>query len=110
MVKRRVSQEFRKKALRIFFSDFLLEFILLSRQKAGTLNYGRYGHGATFDGEKFLIIGGIKDSGGAVKNEVCTLEGLTITCVEQSTALVVYSDYPELFLVPDDFGKDINKC
>ena len=74
------------------------------------LKYGRWDHGAIFDGEKFLIIGGIKDGAGAVKNEVSTLEGSIMTCVEQSTALEYYTLYPELFLVADDFDKDLNKC
>ena len=103
-------KNFEKKALRSPFLDFLLEFILFSHQKAGTLNYGRYGHGAIFDGEKFLIIGGIKDVAGAIKNEVCTLEGSTMTCFEQRTALEGYFYYPELFLVADDFGKEVKKC
>ena len=74
---------------------------------------GRYGHGVIFDGEKFLVIGGYKRDGprgGAVKNEVCTLEGLPMTCVEQSPALDRYVYYPELFLVAEDFGKDKSKC
>ena len=74
------------------------------------MKHGRRGHGAIFDGEKFLIIGGEKSDGRAVKNEVCTLEGSTMTCTEQSTALDNYEFYPELFLVADDFGKDSNKC
>ena len=82
---------------------------MLTRQKAGTLNYGRKNSGAIFDGEKFLTIGGWRGDGGAVKNEVCTLVGTTMTCVEQSNALENYSD-PGLFLVPDNFGKDVSKC
>ena len=74
---------------------------MFTRQKAGTLNYGRFSHGAIFDGEIFFIIGGWVDGGGAVKNEVCTLEDSTMTCVEQSTALEEY--LPELFLVAHDF-------
>ena len=78
--------------------------------KVGVLEYGRHGHGAIFDGEKFLIIGGEKNDGGPIKNEVCTLKELTMTCVEQATALDQYSYYPELFLVPEMFGKDVEKC
>ena len=82
---------------------------MLTREKAGTLNYGRFEHGVIFDGAKFLIVGGYADTNGAAKNEVCTLEGSTMTCVEQSTALLHYGD-PALFLVAEDFGKDANKC
>ena len=71
---------------------------------------GRYGHGAIFDGEKFFIVGGMKSNDLEVKNEVCSLEGSTMTCVEQSTPLDFYFGYPELFLVANDFEKDINKC
>ena len=71
---------------------------------------GRHGHGAIFDGEKFLVIGGEKSGSGPVKNEVCTLEGSTMTCVEQSTALENYGVYPELFLVSENFGKGVNSC
>ena len=82
-----------------------------NRQKVGFLKHGRSGPGAIFDGEKFLIIGGkINTDYDPVENEVCTLEGSTMTCVEQSTALKDYAYYPELFLVADDFGKDLNKC
>ena len=83
------------------FKDFQF-----TRRKVGTLIYGRHGHGAIFDGEKFLIIGGMKSGGGAVNNEVCTLEGSKMTCVDLSTWLDRY-DYPELFLVADNF---VNRC
>ena len=83
----------------------------MTRQKAGTLVNGRHGHGVIFDGEKFLVIGGKKNNAeDPVKNEVCTLENSTMTCVEQSTALDNYAYYPELFLVAENFGKDINNC
>ena len=79
-------------------------------EKVGALNYGRGDHSVIIDGEKFLIIGGHKEGGGEVKNEVCTLEGTTMTCIEQSTALYYYLDSPELFLVADDFDKNVEKC
>ena len=74
--------------------------------EAGTLVTGRYAHGAIFDGEKFLIIGGR----GSLKNEVCTLNNATMTCTEQSTTLEDYAYYPELFLVEENYGKDWNNC
>ena len=72
--------------------------------KAGTLVTGRSGHGAIFDGEKFLIVGGV----GSLKNEVCTPVDKTMTCVEQSITLDSYRYYPELFLVGENYGKDWN--
>ena len=74
--------------------------------KAGVLVNGRHAHGAIFDGEKFLIIGGW----GSFKNEVCTLDNATMTCIEQSTILNYYWYYPELFLVEQNYGKDWNNC
>ena len=82
---------------------------MIIRQKAGNLRHGRRGHGAIFDGEKFLIIGG-HDVSGEVENEVCTLKGSRMTCIAQSTATYGYANYPELFLVDEDYGKDFNKC
>ena len=81
----------------------------LPGKKVGTLVNGRRGHGVIFDGEKILVIGGY-DGEGPVKNEVCSLEDSTMTCVEQSTVLGYYVYYPELFLVAEDFGKDPQNC
>ena len=95
MVKSRVSKLSRK----------ILPKIVHSTKKAGTLKTGRSGHGAIFDGKNFLIVGGEPSDFGRVKNEVCSLEGSTMTCVEQSSSLFRYAWYPELFLVAEDFGK-----
>ena len=84
--------------------------IIFTRQIAGTLRYGRAYHGAIFDGEKFLIIGGYANKHGPVKSEVCTLKGSTMSCFSHSEALDGYNNYPELFIVPKDFGKDASKC
>ena len=80
-------------------------------QKAGTLIYGRNGHSAIYDGEKFLIIGGRRDhlNDVPVNNEVCTLNDSKMTCVEQSTALQKYF-WTGLFLVDPNFGSDLKKC
>ena len=88
---------------------------MFTRRKAGTLKHGRYSHGVVFDGEKFLVIGGfyrdpMMDGKHPTKNEVCTLEGTRMTCVEQPTYMDEYNNYPELFLVGKDFGKDVDKC
>ena len=79
---------------------------MLTRNQAGTLKYGRKGHGVIFDGEKFLIIGGSP----SINNEVCTLTGSTMTCVELLATSDNYNWHPDLFLVAADFGKDANKC
>ena len=78
--------------------------------KAGSLKNGRYGHGAIFDGEKFIVLGGYPSGNGPVKNEVCTLSGTSMTCEEASNTLENYYASPELFLVPEHFGKDISEC
>ena len=76
------------------------------------MKWGRQGHGAIFDGEKILIVGGEPHhaSRKEIKNEVFAVGGATVTCVEQSTTLAKQNGFPELFLVPEDFGKDLNKC
>ena len=78
--------------------------------KAGSLKNGRYGHGAIFDGEKFLVLGGRTNLTGPMKNEVCTLSGTSMTCEESSNTLEKYVYYSELFLVTEHFGKDISQC
>ena len=85
----------------------------MTRQKAGTLLNARFGHSVIFDGEKFLVIGGWRSDRQpkkGSKNEVCTLKGSTMTCVEQSKSLDNYAQYPALFLVAEDFGKKIQNC
>ena len=72
--------------------------------------------GVIFDGEQFLIVGGISDActNRAIcpaKHEVCTFTDTTaITCTQQSTVLVDYILYPELLLVPDSYGKGKDNC
>ena len=84
---------------------------MFTRREAGSLKYGRRSHRVIFDGEKFLVVGGgMNEALDPVKNEVCTLGGTRMTCVEQSTALERYITFPEPFLVGKDFGKDVNKC
>ena len=93
----------------VFKTAFSNKSNFFTRKKVGTLVNARFGHGAIFDGEKFLVIGGY-DGGNQPKNEVCTLNGSTMTCVEQSTTLDAYKYYPELFLVAEDFGKNPQNC
>ena len=76
--------------------------------KAGSLKIGRRDHGVIFDGEKFIVVGGY--NGGAVENEVCTLIGTSMSCEASTNKLNGYWYYPELFLVPENFGKDFSQC
>ena len=64
----------------------------------------RYAHNVIFDGEHFLVVGGrdIK------KTERCTLNNGLMTCTEQNPELKDCARYPELFLVPVDFCKELS--
>ena len=77
--------------------------------RAGFLVNGRHGHGAIFDGQKFLIIGGYID-GDPVMNEVCSLQDSRMICIEQPIDMEGYYEFPELFLVAEDFSKNSAKC
>ena len=91
--------------------DLLRNSLCSSKETVGSLVDSRRAHGAVFDGDKFLLIGGRKnDDFEPVVTEVCTLKDSTMTCVEQSEALDQYAYYPELFIVSQNFGKDFNKC
>ena len=70
----------------------------------GTLNFGRYGHGAVFDGERFIVIGGAD----YLKSEWCTLQDKNITCEAQPAYLSYVRYTPEIFLVDDTYGDDCN--
>ena len=87
-----------------FFIVFYFLFLKIDYCQLCKVN-ARRGHAVIYDGENFLVVGGF----GNFKNEVCTLSG-NMTCVEQSETLDYYAYYPELFLVTEDFGKDITKC
>ena len=69
----------------------------------GNLVTGRRDHGAIFDGTYFLVAGGYGDT---YKTEKCSLTGSTMTCQQQEPELNGYEEYPELFLVQDDFCKN----
>ena len=97
--------------------------------KLGDLKLGREGHNVIHDGEVFLVVGG----NGNLKTEKCSLSGNefektsenyfqafvrislsnslsenTINCVVQEPTLSNYEYFPALFLVPDDYCKEIN--
>ena len=77
--------------------------------KAGDLSTARYGHGAIFDGEFFIIVGGYRPNlvGVLLSSEKCEFGDDGLTCTEQSPSLYGYSFYPELFLVEKDFCKSL---
>ena len=98
--------------LRLTEISRVLKVMLPTQSLAGTLKHGREAHGVIFDGEKFHVIGGETSVPySAVKNEVCTLKNLIMTCVKQPSELSAsYAFYPALFLVAEDFGQDQAKC
>ena len=69
---------------------------------AGSLNQARQGHGVIFDGEQFVVIGGM----GNFKTENCVVSGETVTCTQHGPGLTDYQYYPELALVDDSYGND----
>ena len=69
----------------------------------GNLLDGRHGHGVIFDGSYFLVAGGRNWS---FQTEKCSLTESTITCQQQEPELDGNEEYPELFLVQDDFCKN----
>ena len=89
--------------------DVIAKFDETTRQWShiGYLLSGRNNHGAIFEGNHFLVIGGdpYEDwhDDNSLKTEKCTLTGSGMICEEQQPELEGYSEYPELFLVPGDY-------
>ena len=71
---------------------------------AGTLVTGRWHHNAIYDGESLIVVGGR----GTKKTEVCNLSNGIFFCVEQNPELEYYYVYPELFLVAENFCKELS--
>ena len=67
--------------------------------KAGELNQARDGHNVMYDGQYLMVVGG----GPEGQTEKCTLADGLISCTSQNPLLYLYVDYPEIFLVSDDF-------
>ena len=80
-----------------------LDSISYEWSKAGDLISGRRGHNAIFDGSDIIVIGGYVGSGVSLKTEKCSIAEGKITCIEQEPSLLNYHEYPELFLVEEDF-------
>ena len=65
----------------------------------GSLITARQGHNVIYDGSNLIVVGGERQ----VKTEVCRLLNDKMFCVEQTPELFGYANYPELFLVSDNF-------
>ena len=73
--------------------------------KAGDLTSGRHSHNAIFDGSDIIVIGGFGGFGVPLNTEKCSIAKDKVTCIEQEPSLLNYKDYPELFLVEENFCK-----
>ena len=81
-----------------------LDASTLTWSKAGELNYARYAHGAIFNGEWIIVAGGR----GEQKTESCSVnQNGIVNCIEQAPTIKGYDTYPEMFLIDDEFCKDI---
>ena len=67
--------------------------------KAGELKQARNGHNVIYDGEYLMVFGGDYER----QTEKCSLTDGSVSCTSQNPVLDFYTDYPELFLVSDDF-------
>ena len=71
--------------------------------EAGSLQKSRRGHGAVKFGSNFMVVGGYGETS-SLPTELCEVKGnLNVSCFEQEPNLAGYSNYPELFLVPQNF-------
>ena len=70
---------------------------------AGDLVVERRGHNVIFDGQYVLVVGGM----GTYKTEKCSIENERLTCASQSPELTDCRYYPELFLVPEAYCKQL---
>lgn len=80
-----------------------LDALTLTWTKAGELIHAREGHGAIYNGEKLIVAGGER----YFKSESCDVVNGLVTCTEQEPTLYYYWAYPEMFLVPATFCKNI---
>ena len=80
--------------------------------QVGSLNSARRSHATIFDGSSFLVIGGYATDNepNSFRTEKCILLEGNMTCTEQEPTLDNYHHFPELVLVNDDFGKNIETC
>ena len=77
---------------------------------AGNLVTARAGHSVIYDGQFLLVVGGRPNSdsdGLSEMTEKCSISNGKVSCVSQTPQLTGYRSYPELFLVPLGFCKDL---
>ena len=75
--------------------------------RAGNLVTARSGHSVIFDGQFLLVVGGDPGKSEAIMTEKCAISNGQWACVSQTPELTKYSDYPELFLIPAGFCKEM---
>ena len=71
--------------------------------KVGLLNQARHAHGAIYDGNQIMVIGGGR---GEFQTEKCEIENETVFCASQEPTLKDYGWFPELYLVSDNYCKN----
>ena len=70
---------------------------------AGDLVTGRSEHNVIYDGSYLLVIGGY----GNKASERCAITNGQVACTSQMPELTNYSYYPELYLVPVGYCKEM---
>ena len=68
--------------------------------KLGNLVTARYGAGVVYDGQTFLVVGGI--GYGALLTEECKLDGMSITCTSRPPKLNNFYRWPTFIPFYDD--------
>ena len=72
--------------------------------KVGELNTPRHKHNVVTVENEFLVIGGV---GYDMKSERCNYDDDQMICTEQWPELTGYYDYPELFIVNEDYCSNL---
>ena len=71
--------------------------------KVGKLNTPRHMHNVATVENELLVIGGL----GTMKSERCNYVDAQMICTEQWPELTGYYDYPELFMVNEDYCSNL---
>ena len=84
----------------VIYHNYQFEAYSSKALKSGNLKQARSRHNViAIDESTVIVVGGRKTR----ETEVCTLTGQKFTCVKQSPELTDYAEYPELFIVPQDY-------
>lgn len=75
--------------------------------KSGNLETARSGHNVIYDNQYVIVVGGNPGLDAPVHSEKCAISIGRVACNSQAPELANYSYYPELFLVPADFCKNL---